>query len=118
MSDPKFDVNKVKVPTGKVLVKLSKNHSEEKIGDIYLPNKNSSKVNEGIVIAIGNYIDNTYYDYDYKKRREINVEVGDIVTLSFVTKFTQFTVDKDQYLCINPSVITSKCCKSKYYNDL
>lgn len=115
----KFNPDTVKVPTGKVLVKLSTNHIENKSDGIYLPQK-ANYIDEGIVIAIGKTAqgDSTYYDYDYKVRRSINVAVGDIVTLSFVTKFTQFTIGKDQYLCVNPSVLTAKCSKVEYYPDL
>ena len=112
----KEDVLKGKVPSGKILVELVPNKNMMR-GGIYLP-ENIRDSMDAIVRSIGDQIDNTYYNLTLEKRVPINLHIGDIVLLKFISDFYRIKVKDADFVVINPGVIIAKYNKLYYANTI
>lgn len=108
----KEDILKGKVPSGKILVELISNKNMMR-GGIYLP-ENTKDSMDAVVRSIGDQIDNTYYNLTLEKRVPINVRIGDIVLLKFISDFYRIKVKDADFAVINPGVIIAKYNKAYY----
>ena len=112
----KEKVLNAKVPSGKVLVELISNKNARR-GGIYIPETSSSSC-DAIVRSLGDQIDNTYYNLTLEKRVPINVHIGDIVLLKFISDFYRIKVKDADFVVINPGVIIAKYNKLYYSNTM